>query len=245
MTRLRHWLASLVGVAAIASLITFTSTGHLEAADHGDSPAPATANADIADHYAWMTDDGSKLVMVMTLSSGFQDGVQYVFHVNSMAAYGATASTANIILCTVSPGGSTSPVECFVSNDDSTSGGAAYKARVAGNRDTTLGDASFRVFAGRRDDPFFFNAAGFGATITAVRAAAGGLDFNAEGCPAVDGGTSGTLVGLLASNGDGSTPGTDSFAGGDIDAIVVEIDKALINTGGEILATYSSTRSGS
>jgi hypothetical protein len=33
--------------------------------------------------------------------------------------------------------------------------------------------------------------------------------------------------------------------GSNIDAIVIEIDKTMINAGGPILATYSSTRSGS
>jgi len=243
MSRLKHLVFPIVGVSLIASLVMFTHTGNIRAADHGDSPAPGTASGDIADHYAWMTEDGSKLVMVMTLASGFQSGLQYVFHINSMANYGATTSTSNIILCTVSPTG-TNAVECFVSNDNSTSGGTAYQARVAGDRGTDLGDASFKAHAGNFDDPFFFNGAGFGATVEAVLGVAASLEFDKFGCPTVDSGTSTTLVTQLGTAVGGGTA-VDSFAGGNIDAIVIEIDKEMINEGGEILATHSSVRSGS
>ncbi len=252
MSRLTRLLFPLAGIGAIAGLIMFTSTGTLQAADHGDSPSVATNSGDIADHYAWMTDDGSKLVMVMTLASGFQNGVQYVFHINSMATYGATTSVANIILCTVRPsgggggggGGGMDAVECFVSNDDSTSGGSNYKARLVGGRDTEIGDATFKVQAGNFDDPFFFNGAGFGAVVTAAQAGVGSLQFDDKGCVQLPPATSAALVTQLAQNAVGD-PGTDDFGGSNIDAIVIEIDKSMINAGGEILATYSSTRSGS
>ena len=80
------------------------------AADHTDSVRAATdPAADIADLYAWMNDDATKLNLVMTLvSTGqFSDAVDYVFHVNSDddGPLGPTPQEETTITCTFDSAG--------------------------------------------------------------------------------------------------------------------------------------------
>lgn len=209
------------------------------AADHIDSPAPsATPAADITDHYVWMTSDGTKVNLVMNVSpfatgeSTFSDAIVYAFHVSSMATYGAAAATKADVLCHFHKTDGTG-IECWLGDE-----------YVAGDPSGTDGIASasgkLKVFAGLRNDPFFFALDGFKAAVNAVVAAAPALSFDEQMCPTVDFNTASAIVGLLRSDGKGGPP-YDTFADLDVLSIVVQVDKTLLNDGGPILASWTGT----
>jgi hypothetical protein len=208
------------------------------AADHIDGPqAAADPAADITDAFAWMTPDASKVILVMDLTrnadvgSRFSDSVQYVFHTTSSASFGGGAS-ADV------------PVVCQFEADQTVSCWAGAEAFVTGDASgldgITSANGKLRVFTGLRNDPFFFNLAGFRETARIVTGAASGLTFDAAGCPAVDSATSTALVTQLQSA-PGGGPAPDSFANFNVIAIVVEVDKSILTTNGPILSVATAT----
>ncbi len=209
------------------------------AADHLDSPATQSEPAgDINDLYAWMTPDASKLNLAMTVfpfaggDAAFSDALAYVFHVGSTSAYGSPTTKVDVICHFYNPSGT--GVECWV--------GGEY---VAGDPSSEAGLVSasgkVKVFAGLRNDPFFFELNGFKAAVGAVIDAAPALSFDEFGCPAVDAATSSALIGLLTSGGDGITPASDTFAKANVLALVVQVDKTLVTPGGPLVATWAGT----
>ncbi|MEZ4272272.1 MAG: DUF4331 family protein [Myxococcota bacterium] len=206
------------------------------AADHIDSPAVvAEPTADITDIYAWMSPDAEKLNLIMNVNpfagSGatFSDAVQYVFHINSSATYGAQ-QTEEQVICTFS--GNTH-IECwagdsYVSGDPSNTGGLANK------------DGSLRVFAGLRDDPFFMEFTGFTQTVAAVVDAAPSLSFDPNGCPELSSDVGAALRTQLASGASGSAA-TDTFAGSNVLSLVIQLDKSVVTSGGGLLGVWGST----
>ncbi len=206
------------------------------AADHIDSPAAvADPAADITDLYAWTSSDASKINLVMDVtpfagdSASFSDAVQYVFHVNSSAGYGM-AATETLILCQFDAAGA---VECWA-KDEYVKGDASAEAGLSS------AGGKLKVFAGRRNDPFFMEFTGFTETVKAVLAAAPSLDFDSDGCPALDGATSAVLVGQLQS-GAGGAAASDTFAGSNVLSLVIEVDKSIVNSGGPILGVWASS----
>ena len=204
------------------------------AADHNDSPAVSNdPAADITDVYAWVSEDNSRVQLIMNVvgPAAFSDQVQYVFHLESSAAYGQ-AGTETTILCRFDVNQN---IECWAGDSVYVTGDASNPNGLAN------ADGRIRVFAGPRNDPFFFNISGFRATIEAVVAAAPSLTFDADGCPALDAATSSTLVGQLMTE-PGGQPALDEFAGTNILSIAVSIDRTVVATGGDILAVWGSTR---
>ncbi|MEZ4364871.1 MAG: DUF4331 family protein [Kofleriaceae bacterium] len=208
-------------------------------ADHTDSSLlamPANAAADINDVYAWTSADASKLNLVMTVqpfaaaSATFSPNVQYAFHVTSQAGYGMAATNVDVI-CEFA---SATSVQCWVGADGYVTGDPSATTGL------TSADGKIKVFAGQRNDPFFFNLGGFVATVDLVKAAAGGLTFDPANCPNVDAATSMALVGQLQSD-PGGGAATDDFAGANVAALVIQLDKTLVNAGGPILGVYAST----
>ncbi len=232
-------LGTLLCASAMMSTMAF-------AADHGDAPASIAIDAasDIADLYSWM--DGDDVVLVATTPAAtFSDAVQYTFHVGSgadFAAAGGTSSTT--VICTFD---SAQVASCWLGTP-----GSAPTAYVTGDASATAGienaAGTFKVFAGLRDDPFFFNGGGFVTVVdTAVGAVVGGSlsTFDAGNCPDIDGdlgaGTAAALVTQLGFDDGDQDSTTDDFAGGNVSAIVVSIDKTLLNAGGDILSVWAST----
>jgi hypothetical protein len=198
------------------------------AADHVDGPgAILDPAADITDVFAWTNANASKINLIMNVgpfgASGFSDAVTYTFHVESSAAYGEVG-TAATITCEFYDA---TNIECwgpgvYVTGDPSDPAGIANSA------------SSIKVFAGPRNDPFFFELAGFNAAVDAVV----GLGVPADGnCPTVNGAISSSLVNALTANG---SP-VDTFAGATVQSLVVQIDKAIIAEGGPILAISGAT----
>ena len=234
-------LASLGGVAGLAACALLATKG--QAADHVDSPALATnPMADITDVYSWMT--GSNLNLVMDVSPtddgthSFGPAVLYVFHLTSKSGlgFGTPGGTETKVILRFA---SNTSVEGWITDATST------KDYVTGDPSNTAGVTSnlgkVKVFAGRRSDPFFFNADGFHAATATINAIpASMLSPDAAGCPT--GISAGQAVGLRMQLGTGS----DAFAATNVMAIVVQIDKSLVNTGtNTTVAVWGSTHVGS
>jgi hypothetical protein len=213
------------------------------AADHLDAPA-ATADptADITDLYSW-TDQG-KVVFALNVTplavkeSKFSDKVQYVIHTESAAMFGSAGEKVDII-CTFD---AAQKISCWVGEKGYVTGDASVTAGIES------ADKAIKVFAGLRDDPFFFNLTGFKDTVKTVEGAVGGLIKDAAGCPGVDTATSTLLVGKLKTDPESTPPGgvaKDFFAGKNVLSIVLSVDKKLLNAGGPILSAWASTNKGS
>jgi len=207
------------------------------AADHQDGAAVLTdPSTDINDVFAWTSPDGTKLNLVMdvfpaaTTGAKFSNVAQYVFHTTSSPGYGMPAGASEDILCTFD---TAQMVSCW--------GGGEYVHGDASNpAGITSSSGKLRVFAGLRDDPFFFNLDGFKATAAAVHGAAGSLTFDAAGCPALDANTSNALVTQLRSAPGGGAP-SDHFKGLNTLALVVQIDRTLVTRGGATVGVWAST----
>jgi hypothetical protein len=115
---------------------------------------------------------------------------------------------------------------------------------VTGDASNTSGitssDGKMKVFAGLRDDPFFFNLTGFKAAAQDVAALKGGLTLNAAGCPAIDSTQSQALVHQLESGANGA-PAADDFAGKNVLSIVLQLDKSILTSGGSTVFVFGST----
>ncbi len=208
------------------------------AADHVDGPrASADPSADITDVFAWMSPDAANVYLVMDLvrnasiESRFSDSVQYVFRTTSEASFGSGNTTSVDVICEFD---ASQAIQCWVGDEAYVTGDASSATGLVST------DGRLKVFAGLRNDPFFFNLPGFRATARAVTAAAGGLTFDAAGCPALDAGTSAALVTQLKSSPEGGPP-ADGFANFNVLALVVVVDKTLVTEGGPILSVSGST----
>jgi len=209
------------------------------AADHRDSPSViADPSADIADVFAWSSADGKSLNLVMTVGRDvaadfqFSDQVQYVFHTQSAAAFNETQAAEVPIICQFD---TNQVASCWAGNTEYVTGDASDTAGI------TSKSGALRVFAGQRNDPFFFNLDGFNRTVSIVDAAESSLTFDGAGCPTLDEATAATLRDALQSNADGTGPATDTFADSNILAIAVVVNKSLVAGGGPILSVWGST----
>jgi len=238
-----------VCVGAAASLLAFLGgepPGH--AADHGDA-ANLTTNkaADINDVFAWMNADATKLNLAMSVvpdamaADGFGTNVQYVFHINRSAAFppAAGSQTETLIICEFA---SATSAQCWI-------GSGASAIYISGDLSNTAGvastDGKVKVFAGLRNDPFFFNLDGFQAAAAAVRAFFGAPappDYpTAPTCPTLPPGTSTAVTTLLRNDNPPDQQVDDDFAGKNIYAIVFEIDKTVFAGTGDFLGVWAST----
>lgn len=227
----KTWLIFVLAILCLVPRLSF-------AADHIDSPsASADPAADITDVFAWMSPDAGNVYLVMdlvrnaTAASQFSDSVQYVFRTSSRENF-LDAPSSNIdVICQFDV---TQNIECWVGKD----------AYVSGNANGVSGiesaDGRVKVFSGLRNDPFFFNLAGFRETARIVTGAAASLSFDTAGCPALDSGTSNALVTQLQRSPTGGTA-VDAFANFNVLAIVLAIDKSLLTKGGPIVSVSAST----
>jgi Domain of unknown function (DUF4331) len=230
----RHIVAAGALATAVATAVALTPKAH--SADHLDSPkASADTTADINDLYAWM--DTTNFVMVMTVNpvataaTKFSDAVQYAFHTTSGTSFGKAEGGLVDVICTFD---AVQKIQCWAGKDEYVTGDASATTGL------TSKSGKFKVFAGRRADPFFFNLEGFRETVKAVKAAAPSLTFDAAKCPTLDAATSTVLVNQLKS-GANAAPAADFFKDLDTMAIVVSLDKTLVNKGGAIVSASAST----
>ena len=220
------------------------------AADHGDSAAltqPINRAADITDVYAWMTADHAKVNLVMDVTPSaapgdhFGTNILYVFHVQAFPGYGMTPTAPPTdVICKFA---SDTSVQCWI-------GAADY---IAGDPSSTSGitsiDGKVRLYAGQRNDPFFFNLDGLKHVIGAVEGAGASLAPLADGHGCYDlshAGPGGSNLGAILASflghaADGSSAPTDNFAGKNVNAIVMQLDASLFTAGGTTLGVWAST----
>jgi hypothetical protein len=223
--RARPWGAVLV----LSALLT--TRGSSYASDHLDTPTViADPAADIGDIFAWTAPDGRHLNLVMDIvAHRFSDRLQYVFHVDAGERFGKTTATT-LIVCRLDLANA---VECWVGETDYVRGDASNPAGLEGK------NRRFRVFAGLRDDPFFNNVKG---TRAAYNVAGAGLRRGARadgaGCPRYDRTTSHAILDTWRHTDRG--PATNFLAGWKSSTLVISIDLAVVNRGGQFLAVWSA-----
>jgi hypothetical protein len=203
-------LHATVVAAMLVSGALIALTGH--ASDHNDAPGAFSDNTlDLTDLYLFRSPTAdSSVVFVMNVSpflSGtpagnlFSNNARYQIHIDTDDADLTDNKTLTVTF---------------------SGAGAAQRWRVEGLRDTAItglvtttatpvvyDQAGVRIFAGLRDDPFFFDLGGF-------------QQFEAAPHSLVAGN------GLRAS---GQVP-TDFFAGKNVAAIVLEVPVATLGLGG-------------
>jgi hypothetical protein len=241
-------------VAATAGIFVLaTHEREPRAADHADSPSVAQADitarsTDILDLYAWLDSGRTDLNLVMTVfrdaaeGARFSDAADYVFHIRNLggADDAGPVNEDYKVVCTFDAQ-SVQALVCTLQNPDNTA------IQVTGSVEADLNQvAGLRVFAGLRDDPFFFNADGFEGTVDAVKQAAGGLTYDDQGCPDLTDGTAEALVQCLSTDcaaGPGGVNGAavNRFAGQGVLAIVLQIPVASITGVGSKLEIWAST----
>ena len=236
-TTFLKWMVVVAG-AGLATAVIHPRLAR--SADHLDAPATIAEHAaDINDVYAFL--DGTSAVFAMTVfpaapaGAQFSDKFQYVIHTSSGAAFGTTTSDFDII-CQFDTG-TPQKASCWGGTDEYATGDAS------GPNGITSADGKFKVFAGLRADPFFFNLDGFKDTIATVDAVVdgGALTFDDAGCPNnITAGQSSLLVGKLATT-NGVTPAVDFFKKLNGLGIIVEIDKTLVTKGGPTVSVWGST----
>ena len=138
---------------ALLPLTLLLFAGAVSAADHRDAPlATADPTADINDIYAFMNpNDPNELILVNTVvpfanyNSRFSDAVEYRFNIDNGAAQ-------FVISCRFAD--QSNRVSCAGPNGLAADGGI----------ERTLVGSGMRVWAGLRDDPFFFDGPAFNRT---------------------------------------------------------------------------------
>ena len=239
-TTFLKWLV-VVGGAGLATAVIAPRVAR--SADHLDAPATKIDHpADINDVYTFL--DGTNVAFVMTTfpaapaGTKFSDAVQYVFHTASGAALLTGTTQDYNIICTFD---AAQKIQCWGGTDEYVTGDASAAAGVAS------ADGKMKVFAGMRADPFFFNLDGFKDATKFVATNAPALVdagiFNGAGCPQLPVGTAAVVGGKLAGNPDAAAAGIpdDFFKKLNGMAIVVSIDKSLINKGGPVTSVWAST----
>ncbi|MBA3708697.1 MAG: DUF4331 family protein [Planctomycetes bacterium] len=211
---MRKHLATFAALAITAPLAIA-----LMGSDHKDgSNSTADMAADIADLYAWSDGTAGTFTAVLTFAglggpgaaATYDPNVLYSIHIDRTTASGTLDNVADVDLYMRFARNARNEWAIQVENLPGSS------APISGRIETVLTDGAKRkVFAGLRDDPFFFDLDGFNATL-AKPAANSTLSFNNT---------------------------HDTFAGMNVTAIVLEMDLADITVNGTMpkLALWTTT----
>lgn len=274
-------LALLGGTVGLGIVAVLGLHHHSQAADHADGPSlvpipgtqPGNPMADLNDVFVWMTTDAAKVNLALTVSPfdnlvpaaaarHFGPTVLYAFHVTSRPGFGMPGMESKIV-CKFADD---THGECWVI--DPTNKVIDYVGGDLSGPNGRISDSKkFRVFAGKRSDPFFFNLGGTRKAVTTAEAlcgggspgrcppgSPGGTFQDAAGCFKADGNQAKLLrddisTPLAADRAD--TPCDDSadpdcFIDANVMAIVVQIDKdeLLLGTDKQ-LSVWASTHAGS
>jgi hypothetical protein len=249
------WKNKLMALTLTSALLPMQAA---IAADHRDGAAVLTdPSTDINDVYSWMSTDGTKVYLIMTVfpaadknTSKFSTAAWYVFHTASRAGFTDTNATPVDIICGFD---TTQKISCWVgSSANFVSGDASATAGISS------ADGKVKVFAGPRKDHFFFNLDGFKAASTCVKGvltAGTPPTPDAAGC-FYKGNTGGGLTdaqtaavaGQLSKAPPataGQCPGTgaavDFFAQLNTLSIVLAVDKSLLTAGGKYFSVWGAT----
>jgi hypothetical protein len=162
--------AGVLGGAAIASTLATVAI----ASDHHETDTLAMMDlpADIADTYAWH--DGERLILVLTWdgyrlggeAANWDDGVLYGFHIDTNADNQADFDIHARFGKKAAASGDTGGEE-MVEWGVKVEGIPGVEEPIIGPINEVLSDdaSGAQVFAGLRDDPFFFDLEGFNDTL--------------------------------------------------------------------------------
>jgi hypothetical protein len=226
--------AIALGLAAVS-----LSAPAAQAWDHQDGTAvTADPTTDIAAVYAWMDPQASRLNMVMTVNPSadkttakFSTTALYVFHTMAKASGTDTTNYPEVnVICSFN---ASQTIECWAGDNDYVTGNASVGNGISNQ------SGHLQVFAGPRNDPFFFNMSAFNNTVTLIKTALANKAYgtaDAAGCYTVPALVVPTVKSSL------STPNKDDFAGKNVLAIVVSIDKSIVTTQQhQIVTVWGST----
>ncbi|MCI0652527.1 MAG: DUF4331 domain-containing protein [Planctomycetes bacterium] len=162
-------LAGIAAVAGAAALLLFLTDGY--AADHRESPATnADAAADLADVYCWH--ESGKLYAVLTVAGLITQHLDTAPVFDTKIAYTVnidnTGDSVPDVIVDVRFG-----KNIFGQMGVRVVGLPGATGTVSGPVEQVIASGPTRVFAGVRDDPFFFDLAGFRTTL-----ATGTLSFD-------------------------------------------------------------------
>lgn len=200
------------------ALTAVVSTGiYVVAADHGDPPSLLSdAQYDISDVYVFASpQDSNNLVFYSGLENFLTPGENPGFNPNSMLEFNIDTDNNNIedlvIQCIYENGKITVYGPVAPSAPGTTSTLMTSGTKTEGNLNTVITNGGIKVYAGLRDDPFFFDLTRFREIIAGTA-----TQFN--------------------------NPGTDTFAGTNILATIVEIPKSMLGSGNTINVWTESKR---
>lgn len=240
---MKCWMIAMSMAAAVA-----LPGGSVRAADHKDGTVVQMGDpaVDINDVYSWVSSpDGAKIYLAMTVfpmaatGSSFSDAAVYVFHTASRANVSATQQTPIDIPCTFD---AMKRITCWVPQ----AGGSPIVVGGDASNPMGISDSTGRVkvYAGLRKDHFFFNLDGFNRARSLAKAAAASntLTFDTNNCLSGQPGPRSNIASALAQNSTGGAMPLDAFRMQNTLAIVLEVDKLLLNKGGNILSVWAATR---
>ena len=221
-----------MATAVLVGVVSVGGAGASHAANHLDTPTViADPRADIGDIFAWISPDGRRLNLVMTIvGHTFSDRLSYVFHVDSGTRLGKATVTTSIV-CRFS---AMNAADCRAGDADRAVGDASGSDGLEGR------NRRFRVFAGLRDDPFFNNVKGSrDAYQVAAAALRAGADVDAANCPGFSTATSQAILDKWRHTDGG--PGTNFLTGWTPASLVISIDLDVVTKGGKMLAVWGVT----
>ena len=227
----KHALVRGLGLA----IGMIASAGVSHGANHLDTPTVImNPRADIGDLFAWMSSDGRRVNMAMTIvGHSLSDRLTYLFTVDSGAQFGRTTASIEIA-CRFRTAG---VADCAIGDDDHVAGNANGPEGLTGL------DGRVRVYAGLRDDPFFNNVRGSRAAYDVAAASIrAGAPVDEAGCPNLSAETSRTMLEEWRHTQGG--PATNFLAGWTSASIVLSIDRELVTRGGDLIAVWAATRGG-
>ena len=257
----KQFLGSVGALVALVAAISLYAYHPSRASDHQDSPATtARPGADITDPYIFPSPTNPlNVVVVMNvhplipsgqgLTTYFDPGVVYQMNFDTKSENVATPSSSivrnEVIQFTFGAPGTSQVVNVYgpapAPTTDNTTTLVAQSGTGTINTPFTAG--SVQVFAGAREDPFFFDLAQFlkilpdrnaGNTTTAIQP--GGL----PSClPAPLGGNNTCPQGF-------NNPGSDTLKGYNVLSMVVELPRSLLSGGnGPKIAFWTTTHTSS
>ena len=226
-------LTEVFKIKTLVALVLFAALAAMaHASDHFDSPATvANPQADIGDVYAWMSPEGRRLNLAMTIQGHrFSDKVQYAMHIDSGKVVGHT-SASTMIVCRFA---AANAVHCKVGDQDSASGDPSDPSGLEGR------NHRFRVYAGLRDDPFYNNLKGLLGAYAAVSAAIkNGVPVDSAGCRQFKEATAKTILDQMGHTDGG--PARNLLYNWTASAIVISVDLDVVAKGGALLAIWGTT----
>lgn len=249
----KRLIGGALAVTALSAAVALYAVRPTHASDHQDSPVTvARAGADITDPYIFPAPDNpSNVVLVMNvhplipsgqgLSTFFDPQVVYQMNFDTKSENGSTPAsnvTRNeVIQFTFGAPGSTQGVTVYgpaaAPTTDSTTTLVTKSGTGTINKAFTAG--TMQVFAGAREDPFFFDLAQFLKILPDRNAAS-----TAQSClPQPLGGNNTCPQGF-------NNPGSDTLKGFNVLSLVVELPRTQLEGGnGPKIAYWTSTHTSS